>query len=58
VLTTPYSVVANREGSFTMSDVPAGSYDLVLRRAGKQHEQVVEIVAGRNELTLDFPVTE
>ena len=58
VLTTPYSVVANREGSFTMSDVPAGSYDLLLRRAGERHEQVVEIVAGRNELTLDFPITE
>jgi len=54
VLTTPYAVVADRGGSFSISGVPAGSYDLVLRRAGQRHEQVIEIVAGRNELTVAF----
>ena len=54
VVTTPYAVVADRDGSFSISDVPASSYDLILRRAGERHEQVIEIVAGRNELTLAF----
>ncbi len=54
IVTTPYAVVADRDGSFAISGVPAGSYDLILRRAGERHEQVVEIVAGRNELTVAF----
>ena len=55
VLTTPYAVVADRDGHFSISDVPAGSYDLILRRGEERHEQTVEIVTGRNELMLAFP---
>ena len=54
VVTTPYAVVADRDGRFAISGVPAGSYDLILRRAGKRHEQIIEIVAGQNELTVAF----
>lgn len=55
VLTTPYAVVADRDGRFAISDLPTGSYDLVLRRADERHEQAIEIVTGQNELTLAFP---
>jgi len=55
VVETPYSVVADRDGAFSLSGVVPGTYDLTLRRGGKRHEQVIEVVAGSNELTLDFP---
>ncbi len=55
VLTTPYAVVADRDGHFSISNVPPGSYDLILRRAEERHEQAIEIVTGQNELTLAFP---
>ena len=50
-----YSVVADRSGAFSLSGVPAGTYDLVLRRGKEHHTQTVEIVGGRNEITVDFP---
>ena len=55
VVKTPYAVVAERDGTFALSDVVPGTYDLILRRGPQRHEQVVEIVAGSNELSLDFP---
>ena len=55
VVTTPFAVIADREGRFAFQTMPAGSYDLILRRGPERHEQVIEIVRGRNELVLDFP---
>ena len=55
VVKTPWAVVAERDGAFGLSGVPPGSYDLILRRGPQRHEQVVEIVAGPNELSVDFP---
>ena len=57
VLTTPYAAVADRDGRFSIPEVPAGTYDVVLRRGAEWHQQIVEISAGHNELTLDFPAT-
>ena len=50
-----YSAVADRSGAFTLSGVPAGTYDMVLRRSEEQHTQTVEIVGGPNEINIDFP---
>ena len=58
VVKTPYAVVAERDGAFALSDVVPGTYDLELRRGSRRHEQVVEIVAGPNELCVDFPSAE
>ena len=55
VVETPYSVVADRDGAFSLSGVVPGTYDLTLRRGEERHEQIIEVVAGSNELTLDFP---
>ena len=55
VVEAPYAVVADRDGTFALSGVVPGTYDLVLRQGDQQHEQVVEIVAGPNELSVDFP---
>jgi len=55
VVETPYAVVAERDGAFTLSGVVPGTYDLVLRQGNRRHEQVVAIVPGPNELSVDFP---
>lgn len=55
VVETPYSVVADRDGEFSLSGVVPGTYDVTLRRGNERHEQVIEVVAGSNELTLGFP---
>jgi plastocyanin len=55
VVESPYAVVADRDGTFTLSEMPPGSYEVTLRQGDRQHKQFVEIVAGRNELQLDFP---
>lgn len=55
VVETPYSVVADRDGAFSLSGVVPGTYNLTLRRGHERHEQVIDVVSGSNELTLDFP---
>jgi len=55
VVAAPYAVVADRNGGFALPGVIPGTYDLSLRRGDERLEQVVEIVAGPNELSLDFP---
>ena len=50
-----YSVVADRSGAFSLSGIPAGTYDLVLRRGKEHHAQTVEIVGGPNEIVVAFP---
>ena len=55
VVETPYAVVAERDGTFALPDVLPGTYDLILRSGVRRHEEIVEIVAGPNELSVDFP---
>lgn len=55
VVRDAYSAIADRNGAFALSGVPAGTYDLVLRRSEEHHTQTVEIVGGRNEIIVDFP---
>ena len=57
VVESPYAVVADRDGTFTLSEMPPGSYDVTLRQGNQQYTQLVEILAGTNELQLDFPST-
>ena len=54
VTKSPYAVIADPDGTFVLSGIPAGSYDLVVRRGLERHERVVEIVAPVTELALDF----
>ena len=54
VTQSPYAVIADPDGTFTLSRIPAGSYDLVARRGLERHERVVEIVAPVTELALEF----
>ena len=54
VTKSPYAVIADPAGTFALSGIPAGLYDLVVRRGLERHERVVEIVAPVTELALDF----
>ena len=53
VTSSPYAVVADREGRFSFSAIPAGSYVLTVLQGDDHFERVVEIAAGRTELVLD-----
>lgn len=55
VVQAPYAVVADREGAFELPGVVPGTYNLIVRRGHERLEQVVEIEAGPNELSVDFP---
>ena len=52
VVESPYAVVSERDGSFTVPDVIPGHYTatMIIGKERRTHE--VEIVAGRNELDL------
>ena len=52
VVESPYAVVAERDGSFTVSDVVPGHYTatVIIGKERRTHE--VDIVAGRNEIDL------
>lgn len=50
VTSTPYAVVADNNGRFSLPDVPAGSYTLVVLHGGKRIERVVEIAGPKPEL--------
>ena len=52
VVDTPYAVVAERDGSFTVPDVIPGTYTVTMLNGENRREREVEIVAGRNELDL------
>ena len=53
VTSTPYAVVANNDGSFSLSDVPPGSYDFTVRAGARRIRRVVEIEGPQTELILD-----
>ena len=53
VTSTPFATVVDRDGGFSLSSVPPGRYDLVVRRGGDREVHAVEIVEGRTELRLD-----
>lgn len=55
VLTTPYAVIADRDGRFTIPRVTVGKYTVVLRQGGRRHESSVEIAPGGPVLNLVFP---
>ncbi len=52
VVETPYAVVADREGAFTMADVVPGLYTATVILGTDRRQREVEIVAGRNEIDL------
>ena len=52
VVSSPYAVLADSDGVFTMSDVIPGTYTVTMMNGGDRREQEIEIVAGRNELDL------
>ena len=52
VVDTPYAVVADRDGAFTLPDVIPGTYTVTMLNGENRREREVEIVAGRNELDL------
>ncbi len=52
VVSSPYAVLADSDGVFTMSDVIPGTYTVTMMNGEDRHEQEIEIVAGRNELDL------
>ena len=53
VTSTPYAVVANHDGSFSVPDVPPGSYSLTMRHGTRRIERVVEVGGSPMELILD-----
>ena len=52
VVSSPYAVLADSDGVFTVSDVIPGTYTVTMLNGQDRHEQEIEIVAGRNELDL------
>ena len=53
VTSTPYAVVASKDGSFSLPDVPPGPYDLTVRAGARRIRRVVEIEGPQTELILD-----
>ena len=53
VTSTPYAVVADHDGSFSLPDVPPGAYNLTMRHGTRRIERVVEVWGPRTELILD-----
>ena len=47
VTSTPYAVVADHDGRFSLPDVRPGFYDLTMRHGTRQIERVVEVGAPR-----------
>jgi plastocyanin len=51
--TTPYTVVADSDGSFTFSDVPSGAWTVTVYTGGKRLRKDVEVKGGVTEVTID-----
>ena len=52
VVSSPYAVLAERDGTFTVLGVIPGAYTVTVLHGQTRTERNVEIVAGRNELDL------
>jgi len=52
VVSSPYAVVADTDGAFTLLDVAPGIYKVTLLKGGERYELDLEIVAGHNQLDL------
>jgi plastocyanin len=52
VVSSPYAVLAERDGSFTVPGVIPGSYTVTVLNGQNRTEREIEIVTGRNELDL------
>ena len=52
VVSSPYAVLAERDGSFTVPGVTPGSYTVTVLNGQNRTEREIEIVTGRNELDL------
>ena len=52
VVSSPYAVLADSDGAFTVSNVIPGTYTVTMLNGEQRRERQVEIVAGRNELDL------
>lgn len=52
VTSTPYAVIAENDGRFSLPDVQAGSYSLVVLHGGKRIARVVEIAGPRTDVSV------
>ena len=52
VVSSPYAVLADSAGAFTLPNVIPGTYTVTLLNGEDRRERDVEIVAGRNEIDL------
>lgn len=55
VVDAPYAVVADRDGSFTITDVIPGRYTATVVHGATRTEQDIDITAGTNEIDLTVP---
>ena len=53
VTSTPFATTTDRDGRFTFSEVPHGTYDFVVRRGGERTVDLVEISGERTELGVE-----
>ena len=53
VTSTPYAVVADEDGRFTLSDVSPGSYKLTVYLGSQRIERLVEVTGSRTELVVN-----
>jgi hypothetical protein len=49
---TPFTVMADESGAFTLEDVPPGSYSLTVYSGAKTLRQDVEVGTGRTEISV------
>ena len=54
VTASPFSTIADRDGVFSFTEIPVGSYEILIRRGVEHYERFVEITAPVTELELEF----
>jgi hypothetical protein len=50
---TPYATAVGQDGGFEIPNVPPGAYTMTVYNGSGTAERIVDVVAGRNELTLN-----
>ena len=50
VVSSPYGVLADSDGTFTVPDVLPGTYTVTMLNGADRYDRQIEIVAGRNEI--------